>query len=412
MERRLPASDSGRPAALILSPEAPYPLDGGGALRTASLLHYFAQCYDVDLIVFQHPGQRILENVPRGLTRSARVVELRRHSNSVRARVARNAGRVLRGKPPLIDRFAGYEDEIARHLQGHTYDVALLEHAWSGSYIPLVRQFASRIVLDLHNVESSWHASCADASRFPHSIAHRCFGYAARRLERRWLPLCDFVLAASAQDAERIRKLSPSSRICVYPNAIPRREAVEGERDFAIGFSGNMEYEPNRQGLRWFMKEVWPALRRRFPELVLRLIGKNEQAIPVEIRSLPEVECTGWIADSFASLCSVTLCVVPLRSGSGTRLKIIEAWAAERAVVSTSIGAEGLDATVDESIVIADEPRQFADAVDRLLSEPLLRQKIAKNGRAQFERRYTWNVAWETLGVCLSSENHRERVRL
>jgi glycosyltransferase involved in cell wall biosynthesis len=403
-EKRLPASDRPRPKALVLSPEAPYPLDGGGALRTASLLHYFAHQYDVDLIAFQHPGQTIAERIPPGLLQNVQTVALREHSNGFRAKATRNLGRLLRNKPPLVDRFSGYEAEIAACLDGKFYDVALLEHFWTASYLPLVRRFARRTILDLHNIESCWHASCGDASNFPQSAIHRWFGNAARGLEKAWLPLCDAALTTSEQDAERVRAIAPGVRVCIYPNAIPFREPCARRPGLTIAFSGNMEYEPNRRGLMWFVSEVWPSLRRQFPALILLLIGKNEHAIPPAIRALSGVTCTGWVADSFESLSAAQVCIAPLRSGSGTRLKIIEAWAAERAVVATGIGAEGLGGIDGESILIADRPDAFSDAIARLLTDSHHRQKIAKSGRELFLQKYTWNVAWKTLKECLDSK--------
>ena len=398
----MPVSVS-RPAALVISPEAPYPLDGGGALRTASLLHALADRYEVDLLAFRHPGQRILENLPPDLVRSTGLIELRAHANTVPARVMRNAGRLLRGVPPLVDRFSGYESAIARELEGKAYDTVLLEHFWSASYIPLVRRFARRVILDLHNVESAWHASCAAASAFPQSLMHRGFGRAALRLEQRWLPLFDIVLTASSGDADRVRAIAPQSRVCIYPNAIPFRETIAVDQEFAIAFSGNMEYEPNRDGVDWFLREVWPGLKARFPSLGLQLIGKNDHALSAAARTTPGVTATGWIADPFARLSAVQVCIAPLRSGSGTRLKIIEAWAAQRAVVSTGIGAEGLDAVDGESILLADSAELFGAAVTRLLLDEALKQKIAKTGRELYLQKYTWNVVSRTLNGCLDS---------
>jgi glycosyltransferase involved in cell wall biosynthesis len=115
------------------------------------------------------------------------------------------------------------------------------------------------------------------------------------------------------------------------------------------------------------------------------------------------VAATGWIADPFASLSAVQVCIAPLRSGSGTRLKIIEAWAAQRAVVSTGIGAEGLDAVDGESILLADSAELFGAAVTRLLLDEALKQKIAKTGRELYLQKYTWNVVSRTLNGCLDS---------
>ncbi len=388
---------SPKPSALMISPEAPYPLDGGGALRTASLLQYLSARYDVDLIAFRHAGQQIAEMLPAGLVRRAETVALQPHKNTLAARAARNAVRLVRFRPPLLDRFSGYGDNIEKLLQGSTYDVAVLEHFWSAPYLPLARRYATRAVLNLHNIESTWHQSCARAGSAGRSLVHQCFQHAAARQEKHFLKHCDLALVASDEDARRVLSIAPETAVCVYPNAIPWRGVINCEPEFSIAFSGNLEYEPNHVGLRYFLARIWPALKARFPALKFRIIGKNAYAIQSDVAGLDSVECTGAVEDPFAWLSKSMIAIAPLLSGSGTRLKIIEAWAAQRAVVSTSIGAEGLGARDGESLLLADTAENFLEAVSSLLTGDKLRQKIANNGREEYERKFTWPIAWKAL---------------
>jgi glycosyltransferase involved in cell wall biosynthesis len=381
----------------MISPEAPYPLDGGGALRTASLLQFLSSHYDVELIAFRHPGQQVAEMLPAGLVRHTQTVALRPHKNNLTARAARNAIRIIRLKPPLLDRFSGYEQEIERLLQGSTYDVAVLEHFWCAPYLPLAKRHARRAILNLHNIESAWHQSCADAGSYGRSLVHQCFQHAASRQERRFLTRSDLTLVASEEDAQRVREIAPTTRVCVYPNAIPWRDVINCETEFSIAFSGNLEYEPNRVGLHYFLSRIWPALKTRFPALTFRIIGKNAYAIESDVAGLESVECTGAVEDTFGWLSKSMVAVAPLLSGSGTRLKIIEAWAAQRAVVSTSIGAEGLGGTDGQSLLLADSPRDFIKAVGSLLTDDKVRQSIARKGREEYERKFTWPMAWKAL---------------
>lgn len=398
------------PRALMISPEAPYPLDGGGALRTASLLQYLAARFDLDLIAFEHPGQHIAAALPGGLVSKVGVAKLRPHSNSATAKILRNGLRLVKGRPPLVDRFGEYADEIAALVAGQTYDLVVLEHFWCAPYAGVLRNSARRLVIDLHNIESEWHAGCAQASSLPASLVHCAFAAAARREEKKWLPLFDLALVTSEQDAARCRAFSPRTPCCVYRNAIPWRDSdgfspeVRASPDaFQLAFSGNLEYEPNRTALTWFLDRVWPSLKTRFPGLLFRVVGKNAHAVQSLVRKCEGVECTGWVEDVFPHLNRSDICIAPLRSGSGTRLKIIEAWAARRAVVSTRIGAEGLEAVDGESILLADTASLFAEAIARLLLDPPLRARIANQGRALFEQKYTWNQAWSSLTSCLGS---------
>src|SRR5580658_10423719 len=135
---------------LILSPEPPYPLNGGGAFRTASLLHYFARFAQVDLVLISDSGSPA--PLPAGLIRSQQVIPLPRHNRGLVARYGRNAHRAVRGVPPLIDRLAGLGASIARATAGHRYDFGVVEHFWCAPYVDQLVSFCTKTVLDLHNI--------------------------------------------------------------------------------------------------------------------------------------------------------------------------------------------------------------------------------------------------------------------
>jgi polysaccharide biosynthesis protein PslH len=159
-------------------------------------------------------------------------------------------------------------------------------------------------------------------------------------------------------------------------------------------FSGNLEYHPNVQAIRWFRSEIWPRVRDR---VEWRLIGRNPEAVREIVVGDSRIRLVGPVDDAVAAIAEAKVCIVPLLSGSGTRFKILEAWAAARAVVSTTLGAEGLGARSGEHLVIADSPVEFANAILQLLDDSGLRDKLGKAGRALYLDRYTWRAAWKTL---------------
>jgi hypothetical protein len=251
-----------RAAALLLAPEAPYPLAGGGSLRTASLLEYLGRNCALDLIVFRQPGAAEPASLlPAGLVRQVTVIPLPATRRGAAARAVRNAVRLARGVPPLVDRFAGFERQVERVVAGRSYAIGVIEHSWCAPYLDQIGGACRRTVLDLHNVESVLHARCAQ---------------------------------------------------------------VEGG---AVGLAA----------------------------------------------------------------------VVPLLTGSGTRLKILEAWAAGLPVVSTTIGAEGLPVRDGENALLADGAEAFAGAVTRLLTCRELRRSIGSAGRLLLEKEFTWETAWKKL---------------
>jgi glycosyltransferase involved in cell wall biosynthesis len=389
-----------RPAALMLAPETPYPLAGGGALRTASLLHYLSRKYETDLIVFRQPGAPLpAEHLPPGLVRRLTVIDLPPHSQARTARLVRNAVRLLRYVPPLVDRFAGFGGAIRRAVSGRAYEIGVVEHFWCAPYVRELAPACARTVLDLHNIESVLHQRCAATESRLEGFAHGVFQRAARNLETRWLPRYHVLLAVSENDAGILSRVAPQAKIAVYPNSLPATPMPECESDEAVVFSGNMEYHPNVSAVRFFRREVWPLLRERWPGLVWRLVGKNPDAVREFTSDDPRIEVVGPVADAVAELARCRVAVVPLLAGSGTRLKILEAWAAGLPVVSTTVGAEGLPVCDDENILLADGAEAIAEGLSRLLASSSLRDRMGRSGRCLLEKEFTWEAAWKTLDL-------------
>ena len=389
-----------RPRAAILAPESPYPLMGGGAIRTASVLHGLARSYELDLIVFRQPGDPDPRAaIPPGLVSRICVINLPPHGRGTSVRFWRSATRVIRHVPPLVDRFAGFERQIAAAVEGRQYNLAIIEHFWCAPYWEQLSPVSPRIVLDLHNLESVLHARCSRTEAAAPALAHRIFASAALEMERRWLPRFSRILTASSEDRRLVLERAASAEVTVYPNAVPLPPLPRVARRHAIVFSGNLEYHPNRSAVRFFRHEVWPRLRQRWPELVWRLVGRNPSAVQPWTRGDPRIEVTGPVDDAIVELAAAEVAIVPLLAGSGTRFKILEAWAAGVPVVSTTLGAEGLPAHDGRHLLIADGATAFTDAISRLLQDSALRSQLAHSGRALLECAFTWEKAWQRLDL-------------
>ena len=286
---------------------------------------------------------------------------------------------------------------IGTLVAGQQYDVAVLEHFWCAPYVEQVRPHSKRVILDLHNIESVWHRSLSGLESGARALALRRFATASVALERHWLPEFDRLLVTSAEDAALARGLAPGVGVTVYPNALPEiAQPARLERE-EIVFSGNLEYHPNILAVRYFHDRIWPGLRSRWPGLKWKIVGKHPDAIRSIVHGDPRILLTGFVQDAVASLAMAQVAVVPVLAGSGTRVKILEAWAAGTAVVSTTLGAAGLECRDGEHLLLADDPDTFADAVSHLLASPALRAEIGAAGRKFYEERYTWPAAWRSL---------------
>src|SRR5208283_1867234 len=183
---------------------------------------YLARTRPVDLILFRQPGAPDpTSHLPAGFIRHASVIDLPPTGRSRTARAVRNSSRVIRRVPPLVDRFAGFQREVANAIGSARYEIGLIEHSWCAPYWEQIAPVCQRTVLDLHNIESILHARCAAVEGPATAFAHRVFRDASFTLERTWLPRFSQVLAASASDAEAARGIAPNGHIAVYPNAVP-----------------------------------------------------------------------------------------------------------------------------------------------------------------------------------------------
>lgn len=369
---------------LLVCPEAPYPVLGGGAQRIVSLIEYFAaRGWAVDLLTF------VPCRAPSETVREVLCLPLPVNGRSLPARVLRNAGRLMRGVPPLIDRLAGFDTAIRGALGTRRYDLALLEHFWVAPYLGLFREFAGKVWCDLHNIESRFFQTMAKASGPAAAWAHGRFARLSEKLEAQLLPGFDGLLVCSDSDA----RLVGGARALVYPNTIGWYQRRETDKERTLVFSGNMEYHPNQMAVRWFHGRIWPGLRSRFPELRWRLVGMNPEAVRGVVGGDRRIELTGAVEDALGEIARAQLSIVPLRAGSGTRIKILEAWAAGTAVVSTAIGAEGLPGCLR----IADSAEAFGRAVAELLGDAAERRRLEEAGRAAYEAGYHRQAGWRIL---------------
>jgi glycosyltransferase involved in cell wall biosynthesis len=164
-----------------------------------------------------------------------------------------------------------------------------------------------------------------------------------------------------------------------------------------VAFSGNLAYPPNIEAVRFFTSEVWPVLQERWPGLRWRIVGKNPEAVVRYLRGEKYIQVSGPVEDAVRELAKAKVAVVPVRTGSGTRVKILEAWAAATPVVSTSLGAEGLPVRDGEHLLLADDAKLFAETVSGLLASQDRRARIGEAGRRLYETSFTWPAGWRVL---------------
>jgi glycosyltransferase involved in cell wall biosynthesis len=248
-------------------------------------------------------------------------------------------------------------------------------------------------VLTLHNLTWHWYLSRAAQARGVRAFARRREAARYRRYVVRRLPRFGAAIAVSTLEEAELRALD-LTRVEVIPTGVDTREIVpapEQEGPPRLVFTGTLGYAPNHEGIRWFCERAWPEVRRRVPEARLDIVGKDPPPAVRALERLDGVTVVGPVPLMAPYFARAHVVVVPILTGAGIRVKIVEAMASGRAVVSTSLGWEGLpDVEPGRHLLAADDPADFAAAAARLLQDGALRQTLAAEARALAEREYDW----------------------
>lgn len=278
-------------------------------------------------------------------------------------------------------------------LQAERYDVVQLESVYMAPYLPVIRRYSrARIALRAHNVEHEIWFQVARNSGWLKSAYLRRITPRLRDYEVGKLNEYDMVVAISPNDAARFTALGLEKPVVVAPVGVDtgryRPEYACFEEYPALSFIGSLDWMPNQEGLWWFINKVWlPLLQPRFPRLRFHIAGRNA---PERLRRLsaPGVVFHGEIPDAAAFLNAYPIMVAPLLSGSGMRIKIIEAMALGRVVVSTSTGIEGIPARHGIEAFVADSPDDFARALAHCIEAREGLRAMGEAARQFCERRF------------------------
>jgi len=216
----------------------------------------------------------------------------------------------------------------------------------------------------------------------------------ARNYEKVHLSKIENMILVTENDAAAVRKRCPKSDIFVVSQGVDtdyymtkNKKQVDGR----LVFTGVMDYTPNHQAMIYFIKEVWPILRRQNPQVTLSVVGRNPSADLKALAAKADgIEITGYVEDVRPYVDEAVVYVCPLLSGAGIKNKILEAWAMSKPIVATSISCEGLDAKDGDNILVADNARMFAQKVTMILSDGNTRAKLVKRGRKHVEDSFSW----------------------
>ncbi|RCK77758.1 MAG: glycosyl transferase group 1 [Ignavibacteriae bacterium] len=255
-------------------------------------------------------------------------------------------------------------------------------------------------ILDAHNVEHliyyhQWQYTNSKLRKFFYKREYK-------KLFHDEISACknqDALLVTSQNDASTFDKFIPEIPKYLIPNGVDTEyfhPTEENHEQYSLVFTGALSYIPNSDGAIYFIEQILPHIQKIYPDIKIYIVGKNPPNNLLE-KSSKNVIITGYVEDVRPYVWKSAIFVVPLRMGSGTRLKILEALAMKKPVVTTSVGAEGLDVINGETVLIADDPKDFAEKVINLIKDNQLQQKLVSNGYELAKNVYDWIVIGEKL---------------
>ncbi len=390
---------------LFLTPQLPFPPRQGTTIRNFNLIRWLASHHTIDLLTFLAPGETLLADSPlHGLCRRIATVAQPQRSTTARARAT-----LLSAAPDMALRLESAEMHrlVAAWTASERYDIVQVEGIELAQYGRRAASGTNRpaLVFDDHNCEYLLQQRNAFTDlRTPRRWV--AAGYSLvqwqklRRYEAATVRQADATVAVSDADRLALLAVAPGAAITVAANGIdpmeydPSAARQAGAEPPRLVFTGKMDYRPNIDAVLWFAQSVLPRVTAVEPTVRFQVVGLNPHPRLDVLRSNPHVEIVGAVDDVRPFIAAAAAYVIPMRVGGGTRFKALEAMASGAAIVSTSLGVEGIGVSHQQEMLLADTPEAFSNAILRLIDdlrgEGTLRRQLGVTARSFVEARYDW----------------------
>lgn len=403
---------------LFLTPQLPYPPRQGTALRNWGLIHHLSQRHAVGLLSF-------VEDEIAGEPEPLRIACL--PLVTVPAPQRLRVGRLLTlfsPQPDLAQRLwsAKFAAALQALLQSYIFDVIHIEGLELAGYIPIIRTHSSaKLIFDAHNAEyviqrRAFETDWRNPRRWPAALYSWLQWPRLKHFEAKTLRAVQAVTCCSPEDATALQALAPEVKPVIIPNGIdvgsyqlsvinnpaPTIPISPSGGHPSLVFTGKMDYRPNIDAVLWFAYEIWPRIRAQVPEAQFMIVGQKPEPAVKKLSGHNGITVTGAVPSIQPYLAEASVYVAPLRMGGGTRLKLLEAMAMCKPIVSTTVGAEGFTVRSGQELLLADGLEEFARAVLELLRNPALGAKLGEAGQVFVRAHYDWRVIIPKLEALIS----------
>jgi polysaccharide biosynthesis protein PslH len=382
------------------------PPDTGGKIRSYNILRELARQHSVTFFSFYAAHDSDLHPDLKDMFDRVVCMPLKLPAPKSFAEIRDYGIHLLSSEPYSIAKYCRPEvrHRLSELLKQDNYDVILCDFVFAAGVIPW--DWPTSKVLFTHNVEATiWRRHYEVASNPIWKAISWQEWRKMEAAERRYLRLADQVLTVSETDRDAFGAFLKREKLTAIPTGVdvdyfqpmPVEEAAN-----SLVFTGSMDWLPNEDAIIYFVDSILPLIKRQCPEVSLEVVGRSPSR---KLQALAETEksirLTGWVEDIRPFVARGSICIVPLRIGGGTRLKIFEAMAMRKAVVSTSVGAEGLPVMAGENILLADTANDFANCVLSLLGDRNQRARLAMSARTLVQEKYSWPGVAENFARAL-----------
>ena len=381
---------------LFITTSLPYPPNTGGAIRAHGIiegLRLVGHC--ITLLCF-HEG-----DIPANLGITIHPIPIPHRSKWDRLKTLLFTRQADISKRLYSD---GFAQKLIDLLSEHHYDLIQFEGIEAGCYLPIAKhhQPSAKLVFDTFNAEYMLQRNIFEIDRQnPKRLPMAVYSYLQigriKRYEKHLCALADAIIAVSEEDAVLLRPLGSADKIHVVSSGIWVNQYAENPAPIALShpalvFTGKMDYRPNVDAMVWFVEDILPLIQQKIVDVHLYIVGQQPHARLEGFKNHPHITITGKVDSVLPYLYGADVYIAPLRMGSGTRLKLLEAMACGCAIISTTIAASGLNETVKSALILADTPSDMAQYILNLLDNQQKRTTMGDLAKHHVATAYDWSA--------------------
>ncbi|MDP4173873.1 MAG: glycosyltransferase family 4 protein [Bacteroidota bacterium] len=380
---------------LQISPQVPFPLDNGGRIGIYGIAKYLAnRGHEIDFVCYRKETDYNYAYNELSLFSKPEILDVQTENNPVKALL-----NLFSDVPYNISKFFSVELEqfLRKYFKNNNPDIIHIDHLHMGWCISILRELTNApIALREHNLEYKIMQRYSEKAHNP--LIKKYSDIQFRKLKKYEISLCekfDLCTMVSEEDESVLKCLNPKTKTLTIPAGVSSSLLdlqCSKILPFTIAHIGDMSWLPNYDGLTWYLNEVFPEVIKKIPQIMLYLYGKGNENLKIPEFLKHNITVVGYVKNIWDQLLDKQLCIVPLRVGSGIRIKILEMMAAGKSILSTSIGKEGIQVNDMNEILIADGPAEFIDKTVKFFDGKFDTKIMTEKSKDFVRENYIWEV--------------------